>query len=44
MSALFPVFAFDPFVFENIRFSNNEAVREVVADEQVKAVVEKAKR
>ena len=44
MSALFPGFAFDPFVFENIRFSNNEAVREVVADEQVKAVVEKAKK
>ena len=44
MSALFPVFAFDPFVFENIRFSNNEAVREVVADEQVKTVVEKAKK
>ncbi len=44
MSELFPVFKFEPFVFENIRFSSGDAVREAVASPEVNAVVARAQK
>jgi len=42
MSELFPLFEFDPFVFVNTCVASREMVKQVAADEQVKAAVKKA--
>lgn len=44
MSELFPVFRSEPFVFENIRFSSNDAVQNAINSSDVIGIVEKAKK
>ncbi len=42
MSEIFPLFAFDPFVFVNLRVADREVVRQAVKDERVQSVVKAA--